>query len=151
MTYTSFEHVLDGLHERFVSVSGLPKYNEAGALVNILKYEPGAIQYTPTLYSLLDGFTRDRAGQLTIMTYRILHRLVLKWQDNAAAELALLPFVHSIPAAVDVDPTLGARITKGLARMSEGQTGFVIISNTKYRCLDFFSTVPTKGDFGSGI
>jgi hypothetical protein len=27
----------------------------------------------------------------------------------------------------------------------------VIISNTKYRCLDFFSTVPTKAPFQSGI
>ena len=62
-----------------------------------------------------------------------------------------LPVPDEWSAAVDDDQTLGGRITMGLARISSGQSGFVIISNTKYRCLDFFSTVPTKAPFQSGI
>ena len=151
MSYVSYADVVDGLHERFLTIAGFPAYNEEGVLINLLRYEPAVIHHTPTIYTLLDGFERNASGQLTAMHYRILHRLVIQWQDNEQAELALMPFVHRVPAAVDSDQTLGGRITMGLARISSGQSGFVIISNTKYRCLDFFSTVPTKAPFQSGI
>jgi hypothetical protein len=85
------------------------------------------------------------------MRLRLLHRLVVHWQDNEAAERALLWFVHRIPAAVDNDPTLGGLLKKGVSRISEGQSGFVVISNTKYRCLDFFTDTPTKGTYREGI
>lgn len=151
MSYVSYQDVVEGLHERFLTIPDFPAYNGAGDLINLLKYEPGVIHHTPTIYTLLDGFERNASGQLTAMHYRILHRLVIQWQDNEQAELELMPFVHSVPAAVDVDQTLGGRITMGLARITSAQSGFIIISQTKYRCLDFFSTVPTKAPFQSGI
>lgn len=149
--FVSYAEVVEGLHERFVTIDDFPKYNSAGALVNILAYEPKVIHSTPTLYTLLDSFERVRSGQLTVMKYRILHRLVLQWQDNEPSEAALMPFVHSIPASVDRDPTLGGRITMGLAGISDAATGFVVISSTKYRCIDFFASASTKAPFQSGI
>lgn len=151
MAFVSYSQVVDGLHARFATVAGLPQLDGDGNIINILKYEPSVIQTTPTLYTLLDGFARSEGGQITTMRYRILHRLVLPWQDNEQAELALMPFVHSIPASVDLSPTLGGLITLGLARITEAQSGFVIISDTKWRCLDFFSDVPTKAPVRSGI
>lgn len=145
MSFVTYAQVVDGLHERFATVAGI----DSQAL---LKYEPEVVEQTPLLYTLLDGFARDNAGQVTMMRYRILNRLVLQWQgNNELSEQELMSFVHSIPAAVDADPTLGARITMGLAKVSEGQSGFVIISSTKYRCLDFFVEATTKAPVRSGI
>jgi len=152
MSYPTIEDIIAYLHDTtFAGVPGLPALDEDGDPVNLLKYEPGSIQNSPTLYTLLDSFTRETKGQVTMMRYRLLHRLVVQWQDNAEAEATLWPFVHSVPAAFDADPLLGGLITMGLARVGDGQSGFVVISNTKYRCLDFFSDIPTKAPYRSGI
>ena len=151
MSVVTYAEVVAGLHERFLTIPDFPKYNARGTLINLLAYEPKSIQHTPTIFTLLDGFRRERSGQLTAIHYRILHRLVLQWQDNEASEAELMPWVHALPAAVDQDPTLGGRITMGLAGISDASSGFVLISNTKYRCLDFFASATTKAPFQSGI
>jgi hypothetical protein len=147
----TLRQVITELHRLFAGVPGLAKLDENGNPVNLLRYEPRVIQVTPTLYTLLDSFQRDTSGQVTAMRYRILHRVVLQWQDNAESEAALEPLIQAVPAAVDADPTLGGLLEKGVARIGDGSTGFVVISNTKYRCIDFFSDVLTKGPYRSGI
>lgn len=144
VSYPSYQQIVDALHVRFATVAALSGKP-------MLKYEPRSIQATPMIYTLLDRFRRERAGQLTAMHYRILHRLVLQWQENEQSELELMPFVHSIPHSVDQDPTLAGLLVKGLAHIDDAESGFVIISNTKYRCLDFYSNVLAKADFQSGI
>jgi hypothetical protein len=150
--FASLPDIIDYLHASvFPLVAGLPQVNDDGDVINLLKYEPRSIQTSPTLYTLLDGFVRDTSGQVTAMKFRILHRVCVQWQDNEQAEAELLSFVHALPAAVDADPTLGGLITKGIARISDGESGFIIISGTKYRSLDFFSDIPTKGTYRGGI
>lgn len=144
MSFPSYSQVVDALHVRFATVADL-----AGK--PMLKYEPRSVQTTPMLYTLIDRFTRERSGQLTAMRYRILHRLVLQWQDNEQSEVQLMPFVHSIPDSIDRDPTLAGLLEKGQAHIDDAESGFVLISQTKYRCLDFYSNVLAKAPFQSGI
>jgi len=151
MAFISYSDVIDGLFEALQGISGFIQLNNEGAICNLLKYEPKVIQTTPTVYMLLDNFTREHKGQITTMRYRILMRLVLQWQENDQSEIELMPFVHSIPHQIDLDPTLGGRVNLGLAQVSEAQSGFVLISQTKYRCLDFYVDAPTKSPVRSGI
>lgn len=151
MSFVSLSDVIDGLHERFATVPGFVQRNDDDEIVNLLSYEPRSIATTPTLYTLLDSYTRDCKGQVTTMRYRIMHRLVVQWQDNEQSERELMSWVHVFAAAVDADPTLAGRITLGLAMIKEAQSGFVSISGTKYRCLDMFADVPTKAPRNSGI
>jgi hypothetical protein len=144
MAFPSYSQVVDALHVRFATVAALSGKP-------MLKYEPRSVQTTPMLYSLLFTFQRERSGQITAMRYRIMHRLLLQWQDNEQSELELMPFVNSIPHSVDQDPTLAGLLVKGVARISDAESGFIPISNSKYRCLDFYSDVLTKADFQSGI
>lgn len=152
MSFPSLDDLITYLHGTlFRTVSGLVDYDDDGEPVNLLDYEPDVVHAPHLLYTLLADFKRDTAGQVTTMRYRLLHRLVIQWQDNQEAERVLRSFVHPIPAAFDADPLLGNLITKGLARISDGASGFVVISNTKFRCLDFFSDIPTKATYRSGI
>lgn len=151
--FVTYAEVVDGLHDRLLTIPDFPAYNDHGVLINLLKYEPSEIQHTPTIYTLLDGFERDNgSAQMTGMHYRILHRLLIQWQDNEQAELELMPFVHSVPAAIDQDRLLGGIVNLGSgATIKSAQSGFIIFSDIKFRCLDFIVSVSTKAPVRSGI
>lgn len=120
----------------------------------VLDYEPTSFQRLPAVYLLLDSFSRSQAGQVTVMRYRVLCRLCVRWQDNEKAEWELIPFVNSIPAAIDQDPTLGGAITRGFASVAEDANaiaGFVRIGGTMYRSLDVYVDIVDKGAYQSGI
>lgn len=126
------------------------------SLRTVLLGEPSGDMDLPGLYTALEGFDRPLAGQppadnLTGMDYRFVHRLVIRWVDFQQAEMQLLTFVNAIPAAVDADPRLGGRLTKGIARIQAGDAGFANIGGTKYRVLDFTSTVLEKAPRSSGL
>lgn len=132
--------VWQGLEERFKTVDGLR---------NIILGEPTAAHDLPCLYTAYERFTRPLrnsppARNLTGMDHVFVHRLMLRWQDFEQAEMQVLIFVDTIPDAVDRDPHLGGRLTRGIAAISEGITGFQTISGTKYRIIDFTSTVIEK-------
>lgn len=131
----SYATVLEGLHERFATVPGI---------VAILNYAPTAFHDTPLLYSLLDKVTISRSGQVRARKYRILHRLVVRWQDNEQAEQQIIPLVDSIPDAVDADQHLGGRLASGFAEITEIEGVWVTVGGTEYRALDFYSTVIEK-------
>jgi hypothetical protein len=134
--------VYAGLAERFATVSGIKQLGLG---------EPTSIHDLPALYSAYEGFERGQAGQITTMTHRFVHRLVIRWQEFAQAEAQLLTFIHAIPAAIDADPKLGGRIPSGLARITGAAGGFTTIGKTKYRVVDFTSEVLEKAPFQSGI
>jgi hypothetical protein len=142
VTVPTYTDVVDGMHERLLTVPGI---------VACLDYEPLAVDQPPIVYSLLDAFERSQAGQVTTMRYRILHRLVIAWQDNEQAERQLATFVNAIPAAVDTDAQLGGRIPSGLARIADAQAAWVKLGDTTYRCLDCYSQVVVKAPYKSGI
>jgi hypothetical protein len=131
----SYATVLTGLHVRFATVAGI---------ANILKYEPTSVGDLPTLYSLIQSVAVTYKGQLRATHYRILHRMLFRWQDVEQAELEILPFVDSIPLSVDADKQLGGVILDGMAFINEMSAGWVEIANTTYRTLDFISDVTVK-------
>lgn len=142
----SYESVVDGLHERFATVSGIEL---------LLKYEPTSLQKLPAIYTLLDSYTREYEGhsQLVSVHYRILNRLCIRWQDNEKSELELMPFVNSIASAVDADPHLGGRLTAtgGKAKITDATSGWFPVGDTVYRILDIYADVWERGEFGGGI
>lgn len=146
----SYEAVIAGLTECFLTIPSLNRQNGKGQQVGVLAYEPTSIQ-APALYMLLDRFERVQTGQVTAMRYFVLCRLCIKWQDNEKAELELMTYVNSIAAAVDVDPTLDGRIHSGLAKVDGAETAFVSIGNTIYRALDVLVNVLYKAPVKSGI
>lgn len=132
--------VYQGLEERFRTVEGLK---------TIILGEPTGGHELPCLYTAYERFTRPLrnappARNLTAMDHTFAHRLLIRWQDFEQAEMQLLTFVDAIPDAIDRDPKLGGRLTKGYAAISEGITGFVTISNIKYRVIDFTSAIIEK-------
>jgi len=131
----SYATVLEGLHERLATVDGP---------VDVLAYAPTAIHDTPLIWSLLDNMEIKRSGQVKSKHYRILHRLVVRWQDNEQAEQEIIPYVDSIPEAVEADPHLGGRLVSGYAEITECQAGWITVAGVEYRNLDFYSTVIEK-------
>jgi hypothetical protein len=131
----TYADVLEGLHERFATVEGIAA---------CLDYEPKSVQTFPLLYSMLDTMEITRTGQVKGRTYRTLHRLLFKWQDNEQALAQMIPYVDSIPDAVDADKHLGGRVTSGLAVIDECEAMFVTIGGVECLALDFYSTVLVK-------
>ncbi|HPL30956.1 MAG TPA: hypothetical protein PLG21_23165 [Anaerolineae bacterium] len=131
----SYATILAGLHTRLATVAGLNA---------VLDYVPTAVHEPPIIYSFLERATVTRSGQIRTVTYRILHRVVIRWQDNEQAELEASPFVTSIPLAIEADPHLGGALTSGYAGVSECVSGFAEIGEVTYRILDFYSTVVEK-------
>ncbi len=128
----SYEDILKGLHECFEGLHTIPV---------ILDYEPTSLQHLPALYSLFDSFADDEddGGSLDKRTYRTLHRLCFRWQDNEQAEKELIPFLNTLPDSVKANPRLGGRCL--WAAVPECQGVFVTIGGTVYRALDFYSQV----------
>jgi hypothetical protein len=132
----SYRAVLDGLHTVFEGVNP--------AIPVLLRYEPTAIHQTPTLYSLLDTVNRQRQGQIRAATYRVLNRLVFRWQDNEQAEEELIPYVDAIANAIDSDAHLSGALDSGLATVNDMEAVFVSIGGVIYRALDIYVDVLEK-------
>ena len=131
----SYATVLAGMTERLETLTGLKA---------VLEYVPTSVLTTPLAYSLLESVDIRQSGQVQTNEYRILHRIVFAWQDNEGAEIQLIPYVDSVPAAVKADPHLGGRIVSGYAEIDDIQGGWVTIGGTEYRVLDCHSHVIAK-------
>jgi hypothetical protein len=138
----SYTTIIAALNTQLAAVSGIK---------SALTYEPKAVSDPPLVYSLLDSVRREQAGQLTVMRYRVLSRLCIRWQDNERAEQEIFPFVNSLPAAIDADPKLGGVIPSGMAYVTDIQAGFIPINGVQYRILDMYTEVVEKAPVRSGI
>jgi hypothetical protein len=132
----------EGLAEQIATVDGL---------ASVILGEPTATHDLPCVYGALNRFTRSQSGQITAMLYEFAIRLVIRWQDRQEAEAELLSLINAIPAAIDLDPTLGARIPMGLAKITAGDSGFVSIGGVLYRICDFTASVLEKGPVQGGL
>ena len=132
---SDYADIIDGLHDVFAAVSGLDV---------VLDYAPTAVHETPLMYSILDSVEVSKGGQVTTRRFRILHRLLVPWQDNEQAEVQIMPFVDSVVDAIDADPTLGGVLVKGLAQITDIEALWVTIAGVEYRALDFYSLVIDK-------
>jgi len=150
----SYTAAVAGLLARLRSVDGLAA---------VVHGEPTAVHEAPMVYVLFAGLGRDQSrGQLVANVYRVDVRLVVAWQDNAAAEDELASFVNAIPAAFDaagIDgaghryATLGGAVN--VARVAGARSGeasgFHVIAGTTYRTATFEIEIVDKGAGGSGI
>ncbi len=132
MSYTT---VLAGLTERFKTVAGI---------VSVLDYVPTAIHDTPTLFSMPDGGEIHRSGQVKAREYKSSHYLCFRWQDWEQATTELVPYIDSVPAAVEADPHLGGRLKSGYATIDEWEITWVTIGGVDYIAIRFYSTVIEK-------
>ena len=137
----SYETILAGLHRTLATVTP--------PIAVLLDYEPTAIHTTPTLYSLLDTVTRERAGQVVAVRYRILNRLVFRWQDNEQAERELIPYVNAVAMVLDTDPHMDGAMASGMASINQIDAVFVSIGGTVYRTLDIYVDALEKAPVGS--
>jgi hypothetical protein len=138
----SYSTIIPALATRLETVDGIRA---------VLPYEPKTVSNPPVLYFLLDSVVREQTAQLTIMRYRILCRLCIRWQDNERAEQEIFPFVNSIPAAIDTDPQLGGALNKGMSHVTEIRAGWIPISGVTFRILDFYVEAVQKATVRSGI
>lgn len=139
----SYVTVVAGVMERLQTIATLKVS---------LDYEPTSIQETPAAYVLYGGTRgRNTAGQVTVMPYEVRIRLLNKWQSNKECEAQMMPFVNSIPAAIDEDAQLGGRITSGIAAVTDVEQGYIILGGVEYRRYDFLVHVVDKGPYRSGI
>ncbi len=130
----SYEQVVDGLHARYATIS---------AVKVVLDYEPTAVQNSPLIYTVLDSFTREHAGTMVYMRYRVLSRLCIRWQSPEHAEQTLISLVNAIPQAIDADRRLGGVVRDATVQAGDG--GWVTIGGSEYRSLDFYVEVQEVG------
>ena len=91
------------------------------------------------IYSEIDGLERVTKGTSVEVTYRTLHRLCIRWQDNAVAEALLRTLLDAIPQAVDAAPKLSGACRNAV--ITGGDGGWTEIGGTEYRTFDFYSEV----------
>ncbi len=132
--------VYEGLAEAFSGIVGIK---------NIVRGEPTAIHEAPAIFTAYAGFTRPLrnsppARNLEGTSHSFTSRLVILWTDPDGAEAQLLDLVTAIPDALDADPHLNGRLSKGAASCQAGTTGYLTIANTLYRIVDYTITVLEK-------
>ena len=124
----SYQAISDALHVRLATVSGIKI---------VMENEPTAVQDSPLIYSILDGFDRDTVGTTAKTIWRTTHTLCIAYHNPEEAERLLRAFVDSITAAVAADPRLD-NTCRG-ADIIGGEAGFVKIADVVYRSMDFTS------------
>ena len=128
MTYAT---VLAGLQTVLGTVAGINA---------VLDYEPLAIQTTPLIYSLLDSavaLNEEIFVETPDYQYRVMHRLLIAWQDNEQAETELVSFVNAIPEAVFAGQA--TICPHGYSYVRDMDAGWVDVAGQTYRSLDFYS------------
>jgi hypothetical protein len=128
----------------FARIPDLAILDDAGHPVNILDYEPAELQILPTIYTLDRGGRVSSEGNVIATHYFQLHRLCLKWAENATTEAELRPWINAIIQGVEEDCNLQGYIDRGMAQITDWTSVFVGIGGTIYRAIDFLSDTWTK-------
>jgi hypothetical protein len=134
---TGYLVALNALHAVLQEVTGI-QYAMIG--------EPTSIQAPALIWSMLAGSDTESLETIKRTTYRTEHTVAIRWQDSQAAELELLAYIDSIPAAVDRDPTLGGVVRD--CEITSAEAGFVTVGEQEYRTLAFTSEVVAFSDYG---
>jgi hypothetical protein len=124
--------VLDGIEDRLETISGL----------TVLIGAPTSVHALPAIYTILDGITWEQYGRTLAPRYRLLHRVVVRWQDNAQAEVELAEFANSIKAAIEADHHLDGLLGDSAGvEIRNADADWIEIGGTLYRCLDIYSEI----------
>lgn len=145
----TLDELLDGLHARFALVPAFVRLNSDNVNIALLKHEPTAMHSEPTVYTLFDGATYGPPNPTLPITYRLLSRLVVSWQNPSVAEANIRTYVPALIATVNATPEgmrLGnlAGFNRGSARIVSADAGFLIISGTTYRIVDLLTEITIK-------
>ncbi len=116
----------------------------------VYKYIPLTIHTEKLLYIRLMDVVRVNASH-TVVTYRLLARLLVVYQDNEGAETILDGLINSIPAAVNANPTLGGTASIATIANINSDPPIIDINGTACRYADFEVEIKEKGAFTSGI
>lgn len=133
MTVVTADVVVEGLHERWASIG----------MKRLLDHEPSVIQVTPILYTMLVDYEHSERGQVVTEVFTFMHRVVVDTSESKTAEPLVRKYVTTIPLAVEQDPQLGNRISRGISEIRKGEAGYVSINGTVYRIVDFYSRTST--------
>lgn len=125
----------------------LERLDTVDALVFKALGEPTSINALPAAYTALASFQRTQTGQQVEMRYQFTVRLVVRWVNPQEAEAELLELITATCAAFTQDPTLGGRVTRGHAYVTDGITGILTIkvAGGDYRAVDITVDVLEKG------
>jgi hypothetical protein len=128
------------LHQQLKQVAGIQK---------IFDHEPTAIQVSPALYSLLDRVEVGVQSQVEARRYFVIHRLCVKWQDNARAEEELSGLIDPILNALNTaaHTRLSGLIESGMVTTIQVETGYLPFAGTVYRIADTLCSVLVKGPY----
>ena len=136
--------VKDALIARLKTIEGMGDES-------VLGYEPASVHRGPLMYVLFDGYTRSHAPQVTGMTYKLLVRVLVPWQDNEGSELLLDDTVNAIPAAIDADPRFLGLTTINSAEVTDAVGVFVNVGGALCRAHDVTVEVLEKGPYQGGL
>lgn len=136
----SYTEVRAAVHARLKQVPGI---------LLVTPNEPRVLQISPAIYTLFAGFRRHVEGQQEKITYRMIHRLCVKWIENERAEEQLAELVNPILRGLTYDPQLSGLIGGGLVTVADGEAGYMALGENpgilSHRTLDFNQEVLTKG------
>lgn len=130
-----YEDIVNGLNTRFATVINSR---------NVLAYEPDTVQEFPTISTIFYRFERLEKGTTIAFHYQMLHRLYVQRQDAKKSELNVMPYIVSIPAAVEADARLGGVLPRGQARIIRASGGYARMGGVVMRVVDFYSDVLYK-------
>jgi hypothetical protein len=111
--------------------------------------EPRVLTISPTIYTLFAGLTRHVEGQQEKLTYRMIHRLCIKWVENERAEEQLAELVNPVLRGLTYDPQLSGLIGGGMVSVTTVEAGYMALGENQgiltHRIVDFTQEVLTKG------
>lgn len=118
-------------------------------IVLVLPNEPRILQNSPAIYTLFAGLSREVVGQLEHITYRMTHRLCVKWVDNERAEEQLSELVDPVLQALARDPQLSGLVSAGMVRTPSAESGYLALGESltviTHRIVDYSHEILVKG------
>lgn len=103
----------------------------------------------PLVYLEADNGDRNIAGQIVANTYRIRIGLVVSRQGQTLAEDEIGPFINSLPAAIDQNPTLSGAVN--FARVTSWITSYPDWTEKESRSIEFVCEVLEKGSYRGSL
>lgn len=103
---------------------------------------PLAAQNLPLCYLEASSGARNNVGQLVSNHYQVLAVVCVIWQDSMFAEDQIAPFINTLPAAIDANPTLGGAVS--LVQVISWRTDVRAIADVQVRAVEFTIDVLDK-------
>lgn len=118
-------------------------------LVRIDAFEPEAVDpMGPYVYVIYLSGSRENRGGITVCKHVCNVRVCVPWQDPAAAEAMIAPYVNLIPQHIDAFCQLNGALKNGMVKLASGDAlvaGFQVIGGVQFLALDIKVEITEKG------